>query len=101
MLRMQMTDFTISDPARVALTEKILSQPAGSIAGKDVISAADGLKLAIVGFIDILVFFVVLLVGFAYVWKRGDLDWVRAVADRARQNSPVPPALAKNKNKSL
>ena len=26
----------------------------------------------------------VLLVGFAYVWKRGDLDWVRAVsAERA------------------
>jgi NADH-quinone oxidoreductase subunit A len=28
---------------------------------------------------DIGVFFGVLLVGFAYVWKRGDLDWVRAV----------------------
>jgi NADH-quinone oxidoreductase subunit A len=29
-------------------------------------------------------FFAVLLVGFAYVWSRGDLDWVRAVsADRA------------------
>ena len=26
------------------------------------------------------VFFAVLLVGFAYVWKRGDLDWVRAVS---------------------
>jgi NADH-quinone oxidoreductase subunit A len=34
-------------------------------------------KLAIV---DISVFFAVLMVGFAYVWKRGDLDWVRAVA---------------------
>jgi len=31
-------------------------------------------------FADILVFFAVLLVGFAYVWKRGDLDWVRAVS---------------------
>ena len=29
--------------------------------------------------IDMGVFFVVLLVGFAYLWKRGDLDWVRAV----------------------
>jgi NADH-quinone oxidoreductase subunit A len=27
---------------------------------------------------DMAVFFVVLLVGFAYVWHRGDLDWVRA-----------------------
>jgi hypothetical protein len=25
---------------------------------------------------------VILLVGFAYVWYRGDLDWVRAVADQ-------------------
>lgn len=29
---------------------------------------------------DLLVFFGVVLVGFAYVWKRGDLDWVRSIA---------------------
>ena len=29
--------------------------------------------------LDMGVFFAVLLVGFAYVWSRGDLDWVRAV----------------------
>ena len=29
-----------------------------------------------------------LLVGFAYVWKRGDLDWVRAVSqERAAAGS--------------
>ena len=28
--------------------------------------------------VDIAVFFAVLLVGFAYVWNRGDLNWVRA-----------------------
>ena len=27
---------------------------------------------------DILVFFGVLLVGFAYLWRRGDIDWVRS-----------------------
>jgi NADH-quinone oxidoreductase subunit A len=37
--------------------------------------------LAMVSMMDILVFFVVLLVGFAYVWRRGDLDWVRAVSN--------------------
>jgi NADH-quinone oxidoreductase subunit A len=31
-----------------------------------------------IAFFDILVFFGVLLVGFAYVWRRGDIDWVRA-----------------------
>ncbi len=35
--------------------------------------------LALVSLIDMGVFFAVLLVGFAFLWKRGDLDWVRAV----------------------
>jgi NADH-quinone oxidoreductase subunit A len=37
-------------------------------------------KLAWIAFADILIFFGVLLVGFAYLWKRGDLDWVRSTA---------------------
>ena len=32
---------------------------------------------------DIMLFFAVLMVGFAYVWKRGDLDWVRSMAGHA------------------
>jgi len=36
-------------------------------------------RVALTSFVDICVFFAVLLVGFAYVWKRGDLDWVRTV----------------------
>ena len=36
--------------------------------------------MALISFADIAVFFAVLMVGFAYVWKRGDLDWVRAIA---------------------
>ena len=42
------------------------------------ISAADARKMGWLAFVDIAVFFGVLLVGFAYVWKRGDLEWVRA-----------------------
>jgi NADH-quinone oxidoreductase subunit A len=37
-------------------------------------------KLAWLAFADILVFFGVLLVGFAYLWRRGDLEWVRSTA---------------------
>jgi NADH-quinone oxidoreductase subunit A len=37
-------------------------------------------KLALLSFLDIMVFFFVLLVGYAYLWKRGDLDWVRSTA---------------------
>jgi NADH-quinone oxidoreductase subunit A len=36
-------------------------------------------QLALVTLVDIAAFFAVLLIGFAYVWRRGDLDWVRAV----------------------
>jgi NADH-quinone oxidoreductase subunit A len=37
-------------------------------------------QLAWVTIVDIGAFFAVLLIGFAYVWRRGDLDWVRAVS---------------------
>ena len=46
--------------------------------------ARTGSMLAWTAFADMAAFFAVLLVGFAYVWYRGDLDWVRAVsAERA------------------
>ena len=45
--------------------------------------------------IDILAFFAVLMVGFAYVWRRGDLDWVRAVAPTERAiRERTPPTVA-------
>jgi NADH-quinone oxidoreductase subunit A len=37
-------------------------------------------QLGWVTIVDIAAFFAVLLIGFAYVWKRGDLDWVRHVS---------------------
>ena len=30
-------------------------------------------------FLELLVFFGILLVGFAYLWRRGDLEWIRSV----------------------
>jgi len=46
--------------------------------------AVDGAaqRLALVAMTDMAVFFGVLLLGFGYVWWRGDLDWVRAVSRR-------------------
>jgi NADH-quinone oxidoreductase subunit A len=41
-------------------------------------------SFALIAFGDILVFFIVLVVGFAYLWKRGDLDWVRSTAAQPR-----------------
>lgn len=45
-------------------------------------------QLAFVTLVDIAAFFAVLLVGFAYVWKRGDLDWVRAVSQERALAGP-------------
>lgn len=42
--------------------------------------AKTGGLLARTAVVDMAVFYAVLLVGFAYVWCRGDLDWVRAVS---------------------
>jgi NADH-quinone oxidoreductase subunit A len=41
-------------------------------------------QIAWLAFADILVFFAVLLVGFAYLWRRGDLDWVRSIASQEK-----------------
>jgi hypothetical protein len=49
-------------------------------------------RLAWIAFADILVFFGVLLVGFAYLWKRGDLDWVRSTEAQHASELPDPSA---------
>ena len=59
-------------------------------------------RLALTSIADIGVFFGVLLVGFAYVWKRGDLDWVRAMTQqRAQPVSRGPPARALEPSQSI
>jgi NADH-quinone oxidoreductase subunit A len=67
------------DEVRAAATAALHPQgaPAETTAAAD---PAAMRKLAWVAFADILVFFGVLLVGFAYLWRRGDLDWVRSTA---------------------
>jgi NADH-quinone oxidoreductase subunit A len=42
-------------------------------------------KIAKTSLWDIGVFFAVLMVGFAYVWRRGDLDWVRSTRSNASE----------------
>jgi NADH-quinone oxidoreductase subunit A len=53
-----------------------------------------GDKLAQWALIDILVFFAVLMVGFAYVWRRGDLDWVRATTAEREIPQRQPPTIS-------
>jgi NADH-quinone oxidoreductase subunit A len=71
-----------SELAAVRLRELGLRDTQASTGG-DMAGLQDSArKLALTTFADIGVFFAVLLVGFAYVWKRGDLDWVRAVRQK-------------------
>ncbi len=46
--------------------------------------------LALDSMLDLGVFFAVLLVGFAFVWRRGDLDWVRAVGHPRTPGETAP-----------
>jgi NADH-quinone oxidoreductase subunit A len=45
-------------------------------------------------FWEIIVFFGVLLVGFAYLWRRGDLAWVRSLPERQAAVREEPPLAA-------
>ena len=81
---MQLADSRLDDGVRQELSNRLLNEPAGST---NVISSDAAIQLGLTGFVDILIFFVVLLVGFAYVWKRGDLDWIRALTKKSHQAS--------------
>jgi NADH-quinone oxidoreductase subunit A len=85
---MQLADTRISEAARTELSAKLLNIPTAELDPSYVIGPETAYRLGLVGFADILVFFGVLLVGFFYVWKRGDLDWVRVVSQR-KQVAPV------------
>jgi NADH-quinone oxidoreductase subunit A len=50
---------------------------------------------------DIAVFFAVLMVGFAYVWRRGDLDWVRAVTHERSVETPMPRSIATEREPAM
>jgi NADH-quinone oxidoreductase subunit A len=49
-------------------------------------------SLAWLALVEIAVFFGVLLVGYAYLWRRGDLAWVRSLAAERPAAEPLPTA---------
>src|SRR5687768_15744221 len=56
----------------------------GEPAAPALIDASTATSWAWISFVDILVFFGVLMMGFAYLWRRGDIDWVRSIAAEER-----------------
>jgi NADH-quinone oxidoreductase subunit A len=82
---------TLGDDAPEVLTAKrelLNKAPNAQISPDERVAAG---RFSILAFVDILVFFGVLLVGFAYLWKRGDLAWVRSTL--AERSSPPPPPM--------
>jgi len=94
---MQLSDTRLAEPVRAEISQKLLNLGAdaplienagGVLPASQIINTETAFQLGVTGLCDILVFFGVLLVGFAYVWKRGDLDWVRAVAQESQTSKP-------------
>ena len=88
--RLAKDDITIEQ--RIEIQNTLLPnqpQPTEETVGEQKVAAK---RLAWIAFADILIFFGVLLVGFAYLWKRGDLEWVRSTegqVNRSGMNDPV------------
>ncbi|MCA9060264.1 MAG: NADH-quinone oxidoreductase subunit A [Planctomycetaceae bacterium] len=82
---MQLADGRLDDGVREQLSARLLSVDPAQMDSARTISEATAMNLGLTGLVDILVFFGVLLVGFAYVWKRGDLDWIRALTKKSAQ----------------
>ena len=52
----------------------------GDAASIAAITGMDVFRVRLIALVDMLFFFAVLLVGFAYLWRFGYLDWVRSAA---------------------
>lgn len=89
-------DQRLNESARVELSAKLLNQAPAQLDPANVIAPETAYNLLLTGLVDIGVFFGVLLVAFAYVWKRGDLDWVRAMTEQSREAAARDAASAGN-----
>ena len=78
----------LTDNAKNLFTELGVRDLSNVVANNEAIATASK-TLAWITLVDIGIFFAVLMLGFAYVWRRGDLDWVKAAIDeRKRTRAP-------------
>lgn len=92
-VRLLYQELGVRDPSLLTQPpETLAAQMPANVSGAEAaagIARKGARQLAWLTIVDIGVFFAVLLMGFAYVWKRGDLDWVRAVSEeRAGRGRP-------------
>ncbi|HMP17719.1 MAG TPA: NADH-quinone oxidoreductase subunit A, partial [Gemmatales bacterium] len=56
-----------------------------------VIDPASATATAWLIFVEMVIFLTLLLLGYAYLWRRGDLNWVRASAvEKAKAKTTLP-----------
>lgn len=87
-LTQEMTSFNGRPEDRERYRKQLLGQapanPASTPEQQQAMAISQSLNaatdMAWIAFVDVLFFFGVLLVGFAYLWRRGDLDWVRSLS---------------------
>jgi NADH-quinone oxidoreductase subunit A len=78
----------LTDNAKSLFTELGVRDLSSVVANNEAIATASK-TLAWITLVDIGIFFAILMLGFAYVWRRGDLDWVKAAIDeRKRTRAP-------------
>ena len=82
-----LADPALSDEARQAMTDTLLVTEPGT---STMLTAAEAAGYGWLAFADLMVFFCVLLVGYAYLWRMGDLDWVRSL--RGQEDTSGTPA---------
>ncbi|MGL6074059.1 MAG: NADH-quinone oxidoreductase subunit A [Fimbriiglobus sp.] len=75
------TDMNLSEAEREAAARVL--QPTGDL------HPAGFSALSQFAFLELVVFFGILLIGFAYLWFRGDLEWVKSLA--AQEKSTAKP----------
>jgi NADH-quinone oxidoreductase subunit A len=93
----------VAPDVRKQLSQELLAgqAPPADQAAEPIVERDAARGLAWIAFWDILVFFGVLLVGFAYLWKRGDIDWVRSTAAERAAGVDLPPAPVLSEEKVL
>jgi NADH-quinone oxidoreductase subunit A len=78
-----LADDTLAGEQRQAIEATLFPEKASQLAvantdaASSLLSPSQALTWGWLAFVDIAVFFGVLLVGYAYLWRRGDIEWVR------------------------
>ena len=93
----RLADPALPDAERQTLSDALLVTEPGAA---PMVSAAEATGIGWLAVADLLIFFFVVLVGYAYLWKMGDLDWVRSVQAQTAADRPSD-AVAARAAKSL